>query len=104
MIDGCQLEELAPQLTIEALHEMHVILQEVVLRLHDIGVVHGDIRPYNIMVDQKVDPPEPVLIDFSRAQFPHARFRHKVFDWEAAKRQDLGSLAGIFQEAICAKV
>lgn len=104
LIDGCQFDQMAPQLTIDALQQMHIILKEVVLRLHDIGVAHGDINCYNIMIDRKVDPPEPILIDFSRATFPHTTFRHSVFDWESVKRQDLGKLAGVFDAAIGDKV
>ncbi|WP_193105686.1 serine protein kinase RIO [Brachybacterium sp. FME24] len=38
-------------------------LREVVLGLSELGLVHGDLSPYNILIDSRQADPSPVIID-----------------------------------------
>ncbi|WP_114856497.1 serine protein kinase RIO [Brachybacterium sp. YJGR34] len=39
------------------------VIHDAVLRLGELGLVHGDLSPYNILLDPRPEVPTPVLID-----------------------------------------
>lgn len=39
------------------------LLREVVIDLAGLGLVHGDLSPYNILIDSRAAEPDPVIID-----------------------------------------
>jgi serine/threonine protein kinase len=54
------------------------------VRLHDLGVVHRDLKLENILIDDTVNPPKPFLIDFGLS---------KVFMTEQYSTDPYGTLA-----------
>jgi serine/threonine protein kinase len=51
--------------SVEAFLHLTVHLLEGLARLHEVGVVHADIKPSNILVDCKTGLPKPLYADFS---------------------------------------
>lgn len=98
-IEGEIFDHIKMEFTIEELRTIWGVLKMIIEMLHEVGVAHGDCQPHNILVDRSSSPPEPYLIDFSRATF-----QEYSSDWERDVRKDTDYVDDAFKELFQYKV
>lgn len=71
LIDGHPLDEVAPRLSLEQKVKLVKTVAEAVHAAHKVGLIHRDLKPRNILVEESADGDfKPYVMDFGIAQEP----------------------------------
>jgi tetratricopeptide (TPR) repeat protein len=80
LVHGVRITEFCDKnrLTLRARLDLFVVICHAIQHAHQKGIIHGDIKPSNVMVALQDDVPMPKVIDFGISKATEARLTDKV--------------------------